>query len=141
MMPVDVQTWRVRTGMYNAGSLSAIRTRYGPSKSVKGSDVPCGCGAFLAGLSIVGLLLLCDLLHGRVGVSKLYCVFRVHCGSSKGVVSMKVVNASYGAAVVLFILALSLSLLLLQAGDVERNPGPDGGKRWFQYTNRVYQQQ
>ena len=126
-MPVDLQTWRARIGTYNAGRLSAIRTRNGLPKTIeskKGLDVYSGCGTLFAGLAMV-LLLLYDLLRGRV---EFFGAVRIRCGSSKGLSSMKVANTACGVAVVLFCLALAMSLLLLQAGDVERNPGPDGSK-------------
>ena len=121
-MPVDIQTWRARIGTYNAGRLSAIQIRYGLPKSLeskKGLDVLGGCSTIL----VTVLLLLYGVLRGRIGVSD---IIRVRCGgrSKAGVSSMKVASVSCGAALLLFGLAMALSLLLMQAGDVERNPGP-----------------
>ena len=128
-MPVDVQTWRARIGTYHAGRISAIRKRYGLPKtieSIKGLDVHSGCGTILFGLAMI-LSLLYDLLRGRVSLSGLFRAVRVHCGGSKGVSSMKVANVTCGAALLQLGLAVALSILLLVAGDVERNPGPNGG--------------
>ena len=128
-MPVDVQTWRARTGTYNAGRLSAIRSRYHLPKSIesiKGLDVSSGCATLLYGLVMV-LSLLQDLLRGKVGLSVLINAIRVRCGRSKFIPSTKLANILCGTAVLLFVLAMALCLLLLQSGDVERNPGPNGG--------------
>ena len=126
-MPVDVQTWRVRVGTYNAGRLSAFRSRYGRPKSIekmKGSDVAGGCGTVLFGL-VIALSLLYNLFRGRLDLSKFIHTIRVRCGGSKRVSSMKMACGT--AVLVLFGLAMALCLLLLVAGDVERNPGPNGG--------------
>ena len=128
-MPVDVQTWRARIGTYNAGRLSAIRARYHLPKSIesiKGLDVSSGCGTVLFGLVVV-LSLLHDLLRGSVGLSDVISAIRVRCGRTKLVSSTKMANVLCGTAVLLFVLAMALCLLLLQSGDVERNPGPKGG--------------
>ena len=125
-MPVDVQTWRARIGTYNAGKLSAIRSRYHLPKSIesiKGLDVPSGCGTVLYGLVMV-LSLLHDLLRGRVALSDVISAIRVRCGRRKFVSSTKMANVLCGTAVLLFVLAMALCLLLMQSGDVERNPGP-----------------
>ena len=125
-MPVDVQTWRVRVGLYNAGRLSDFRSRYGRPKtirSVKGPklDALNGCGTLRLG---VMLSVLHDLFRGRLDLSELFHTIRVRCGGSNGASSIKMAS---GAAVLLLVLAIALCLLLLLAGDVERNPGPYEG--------------
>ncbi len=142
-MPIDLQTWRARIGTYNAGSLPAIRKRYGLPKThidglerlgVHTSTSASGCGTILFGVVMIDLLLLLyDVLRRRVGLSGVFRAIRVRCGGgSKGVSSMKVyvVNSSCSAATLLVLqlgVVVALSALLLLAGDVERNPGPNGG--------------
>ena len=84
------------------------------------------CGTVLFGLVMV-LSLLHDLFRGRLDLSELLHNIRVRCGGSKRVSSMEMANVACGVAVLLFGLAMALCLLLLLAGDVERNPGPNGG--------------
>ena len=129
-MPVDVQTWRVRVGLYNAGRLSDFRSRYGRPKTIKSVKGPKldalnGCGTLL---DLLGLGVMLSLLHGlfrgRLDLSELFRTIRVRCGGSNGVSSIKM---AFGAAVLLLVLAITLCLLLLLAGDVERNPGPYEG--------------
>ena len=75
------------------------------------------------------LLLLYNLLRVRVGVSDLFYTIRARYEVLKcAVSSMKIANPSCCGIVFLFCLALALSLMILQAGDVERNPGPNDGK-------------
>ena len=128
---MDVQTWRIRTGLFNAGRLSVIRARYQrPPRSVetmKGWNVPSGFRALIACWWMV-VPVLFGVLRGRIGVSEAFGAVRVRCGRSKGVSSMKVVNVCCGASMMVFCLALALGFLLLRAGDVERNPGPNTGK-------------
>ena len=122
-MPVDVQTWRVRVGTYNAARLSAFRSRYGHPKSMRGTklNVAGGCDTVLIGLMMV-LSLLHDLFRRRL---EFVHTIGVRCGGSKRVSPLKM--DACGAAVLLLVLAMALCLLLLLAGDVERNPGPNGG--------------
>ena len=128
---MDVQTWRIRTGLFNAGRLSVIRARYRrPPRSVetmKGWNVPSGFRSLIACWWMV-LTVMFGMLRGRIGVSEAFGIVRGHCGGSKGVSSVKVVEVLSAASMTLLCLALVSSLLLLRAGDVERNPGPNGGK-------------
>ena len=125
-MPIDVQTWRVRVGTYNAGRLSDFRSRYGRPKtieSMKGSAGPKLIA--LNGTLLLGLGMMLSVLHGLFGVRlELFHTIRLRCGGSNGVSSIKMAS---GAALLLFVLAIALCLLLLLAGDVERNPGPNEG--------------
>ena len=118
-------------GMFNARRLSTIRACYRrPPRSVetiKGLEVPSGLRVLIACWWMV-LSILFGVLRGRIGVSEAFGAVRVCCGCSKGVSSMKVVNVCCGASMMVFCLALALGFLLLRAGDVERNPGPNTGK-------------
>ena len=100
-----------------------VETMNGP-----GMNVPSGFRPLIACWWVV-VSVLFGVVRGKIGVSDALGIVRVRCGSSKGVSSVKVVNiVSAAAAAFLFCLALAVGLLLLRAGDVERNPGPNGGK-------------
>ena len=134
-MGIDLATWRVRIGLNYYHMCRPLQTRwrsdggrlYQPGVASWGlgevmSDTPLvlkGC------MTVVALLLILQYvvhswskLKGRGGGGKVRCLWRESTSRVTGTV--------YSGGTLLLRAAVVIPLLLVIAGDVEMNPGPEG---------------
>ena len=137
-MGIDLATWRARIGLNYYHRCRPLQTRwrssggrvYQPGVASWGvgevvNDIPLalkGC------MTIVALSLILEYvirswskLKGRGGGDKVYCYWR---GSTSQVRGTMLVDG--GRTLLLRAIVVVISLLLVIAGDVETNPGPEG---------------
>jgi len=136
-MGIDLTTWRARIGLNYYHACCPFQTRcrssgghlYQPGVAGLGvGEVMDHTPLVLKGcMAVVALSLILQYightwpkLKGRCGGGKLRCYWRVTATSQvRGIVSD-------GGTLLLKTFVVVISLLLMMAGDVELNPGPDG---------------
>ena len=135
-MGIDLATWRARIGLNNNHICRPLQTRwrggggrlYQPGVASWGvgevmNDTPLvlkGC----MGVVALSLILQCVVfswskLNGRGGGGKVHCYWQGSTSQVRGTV--------YGGETLLLrAVVVVIPLLLVIAGDVEKNPGPEG---------------
>ena len=145
-MGIDLATWRARIGLNYYHMSRPLQTRWRSSggrlyQSVVGSwgvgEVMNDTSLVLKGcMTVVALSLILQYvvdswskLKGRGRSSKVRCQW---CSAT-----FQVRRTVDGGTLLLRAIVVVISLLLVIAGDVERNPGPKGIELWFQDLHNV----
>ena len=139
-MGIDLATWRARIGLNYYHKCRPLQTRcmssggqlYQPGVASWGvgevmNDTPLvlkGCISVVA-LSFILQYVVCSWSKLRGGGGKIRC----HCWGSASQVRGTVDS---GGTLLLKAIVVVIPLLLVIAGDVETNPGPEGNVAWRQ---------
>ena len=132
-MGIDLATWRVRIGLNCYHACRPLQTRWRRSGGWPGvagwgvgevmNDTPLvlkGCMAVVAlSLNLQSVAHACPKLKGRGGGGRLRCHWRGTTSQVRGI-------EGGGGTLLRKASVVVIPLLLMMAGDVELNPGPDG---------------